>query len=338
MTELGDGRVLIVGGVQGELGGEITPVLSCEVLDPLKAGSTFVTPLETAIISHTAHALGDGKAAIIGADAARIFDARSMDWVQRIQLHRSRLGHASVLLNDGSILVIGGDGEGSVERVDPRAQASDPSAPGGIDGLEPPPDPASFGLAPDDSAAEREPAAVWPTRFEIALSEPAAVVLPDGRVFVAGGVNRATGQSVDRTWFLDPDDQTITPGPRLRIQTGAASLTLMERQGLILILGGEWVRPVDRGPANVSRLYDPTAGRMYALPEVPVEAARRMWCRGASGAIIALGGYRFTPAGAPGGTDASGGADPSGGGGGGTFEILGEAFQLRINRVQVIPD
>lgn len=312
MTELGDGRVLIAGGVQGTLGGELTHVLSCEVLDPLRAGSEFAPPIDEPLVGHTAHALGDGRAAIICNASVRIFDANTMSWSTRISIAHPRRGHASVLLEDGSIVIIGGDEHGTIETIHPDQADGATSV--------------TFSLERVDARVEDD--SLWCAWLEHPLSEASAIVLDDGRILVAGGVDGSTGCSIDSTWFLDPATRRIERGPSLQVPSGVASATVIDQQGLILILGGEWVRPDDRGPANASRVYDARERRLWTTAPIPSDAARRMWYRARNGAIAALGGYRFI---APDSSAAERGDEPG-------FHVLSECFQLRINRVVIVPD
>lgn len=302
MTELGDGRVLIVGGVQGTLGERLQPVLTCEVLDPLKAGSTFIAPLEQPLPDHTTHALGNGRVAIVGGDAVLIFDSTMMMWVQRITLAQTRRGHTSVLLSDGSIMVIGGDEEGTVEVVDTRSlhdQATTSPVKGGL----------------------------WSPSLRMHLRELSAILLPDGRIFVGGGYDVIRERSIDWTWIIDPKRQTIDRGPNLQIPTGVTSPELFLETGLVVILGGEWATANDRGSANAARVYDPRHERMWSIATIPNDAARRMWFRTDTGRIGAFGGYRFISS----DRALSTGELPG-------VHIRSDRFELRIRRVTIVPD
>lgn len=261
MTPLDGKRFLVVGGVQGSLENGVKPLATCEVLDPFIAGSTEVEPLEEPLVGHTAHALPNGRAIVIGGGAARIFDGATNRWTHRIALHRERSGHASVLIDPHTLLVLGGDDEGTIERI---------------------------------SLQEGTPIAQpLKARMPKALERFGAAALDDGRVWIVGGVDRATGFSTDETWFLDPREETITPGPRLALEHGIADPKLVDDHGRVLVLGGEWVAPAARGEVEGARFFAPAEGKLWSLAPLPEQVSRRMWYTARDGRPAAFGGYRF---------------------------------------------
>lgn len=273
LTPLGDGRVLVVGGLSGTVGADARPLRSTEILDPFVAGSDFGPPLEEPLLGHTAHAVGPGRVAVVGGSVVRVFDAAVGDWIDRRPLLAARRHHASVFLPDfNAVLVVGGDDRGSVETVS-------------LDGL--------VALPAEEGAAPGPAGRPWPENLPRALERSAAVLLPDGRVFLVGGVDRAVGRSVAATWFLEPQSQRITPGPELPLPRGLANPRLLLDGGRVLILGGEWIAPDARGEADAAFLYDPNQDRLFGVAPIPESASRRAWYRDERGRVACLGGYRF---------------------------------------------
>ena len=113
---LGDGRVLIAGGLQGEGSGFNGSTQTAELYDP--ATQTFSPagnmPKEAAF--HTASVLLDGRALIIGGTANTCpvnqhvvtFDPASNSFSTGVSLPKDRAGHTATILNDGRVLITGG--------------------------------------------------------------------------------------------------------------------------------------------------------------------------------------------------------------------------------------
>jgi len=299
MTPLGDGRMLVVGGRTGSPAKGVESLVTAEVLNPFIAGSTTVGAVDEPLSGHTAHALGDSRAVVVGAHAVRLFDGERMKWIGRIPLAHPRKHHASVLIDDEVILVIGGDESGTVEAVGLR----------------------------DAGDGRLRATTLWTAPLDRPLAHAAAARLPDGRVFVAGGVDVSTGRTIDTTWFIDPETKTVTPGPRLALERGVANAAMFVRDGKVAILGGEWIDADRRGPADAARLYDPVEDRLWALPPLPNHASRRMWFVDRAGRISALGGYLFIPP-----DEAARTARKPG------VHLLRERITLRLGRLPVLED
>jgi hypothetical protein len=141
MVRLRDGRVLFGGGD----GGTNPSVTAAEVFDPDTNTITSVGALQQGRSMLTAHTLPDGRALVIGGasfsaggihaplDSIEAFDPKTGQWTTMpYKLSVGRTWHASALVRDGSVLVMGGytlDGKcdslaPSVDQVDPVAAKS----------------------------------------------------------------------------------------------------------------------------------------------------------------------------------------------------------------------
>ncbi len=329
-TTLPDGRILVVGGVQGSLRPDApmppTALASAEVFHPLMAGSEFIS-LGEPLTGHTAHLLPDGRVAVVGASWVRLFDPQVGAFTEAIRLQRPRRHHCSVLwtrtvypdpppsLAAGSeerefeiveqelsidqfptargasigatmepqkvavprehheptypsrlvVLIIGGEGEGTVEEVD---------------------------LA--DSVSH-----LWSAQLPSALAHGCAAVNADGRILLIGGESCETGESLAASWWLD-SHETISPGPELQLTGGvaAASCFVDAIDGSIVIFGGESRRTDAISSVATGRMIRRGGARLFALP-LPREAApfsRRQWIRLDERRVAAVGGYRFVDA------------------------------------------
>ena len=181
MVRLADGRVLIIGGWNGE-----NPLASTEIYDPTTKQLTRVGAMGQARSGATATLLPDGRVLVAGGGtgdgenrealaSAEIFDPATNQFTSTGSLALRRYKHGAVALRDGTVLIIGGSDErdyagktATVERYDP--------------------------LTGKFFAAGR----LAESRFKLA---DASVLLPSGKVLVAGSASRpelfdpATGTS-----------------------------------------------------------------------------------------------------------------------------------------------
>lgn len=123
-TRLSDGRVVVVGGL-GPVGedGATGPLATTEIYDPATDAFVRSTDLAEGRANHAAVLLGDNGVLVsggVGGDAgdlslatAEIFDARAGSWTTTSPMGGARTGHTATLLEDGRVLVAGGE---SVQR------------------------------------------------------------------------------------------------------------------------------------------------------------------------------------------------------------------------------
>jgi len=127
-TALTDGRILITGGRAST--GYIVAV--SEIFDPATETSTASATLTTARVDHTATLLPDGRVLIAGGTgasgsltSAEIFDPSNPAagfQVLSADMRAARARHTATLLNDGKVLIAGGDAAGTAEIFDPTTE------------------------------------------------------------------------------------------------------------------------------------------------------------------------------------------------------------------------
>ena len=171
-TSLPNGRVLILGGE--------TAVAKAEVWDPAVGSFKQTRPLITGRWAHTATLLRDGRVLVTGGitatyspnriveetqASAELRDARTGVFVPAGSLARPRHDHTATLLEDGRVLVLGGQGPG---RPRSATEIWDPAT-------------RTFSRG---------------TRLVTGRIEHTATLLRDGRVLVIGGVGREGGRKV----------------------------------------------------------------------------------------------------------------------------------------------
>jgi N-acetylneuraminic acid mutarotase len=194
-TLLGDGRVLVAGGVYHEFGPkssgrlDLSPprfVAQTEVWSPRDGRWQLAAPLHRARAYHTATALPDGRVLVAGGagvsgtlsaeDAvAELWDPPSGQWSLAGSLRTPRYDHTATLLPDGRVLVVGGRRAGGNVGGVSTSEVWDPKL-----------------------RSWREVG-----RLNIPRYGHHAILLPGGRVFVAGGF-RDESTSLRQAELWDP--------------------------------------------------------------------------------------------------------------------------------------
>jgi len=202
---LHDSRVLVTGGIQYTYGPDyVTPTLlkngrsrvvgSAEVWSPRDGHWLAVAPMSQARYCHTMTVLADGRVLVVGGSpavttsaalpiSAETWDPATGRWMPAARSHYDRMGHTATRLRDGRVLIVGGHVPARVggggDRGLVATEVWDPGTGRWTD--------------------------VAPMAF--ARADHDAVLLPDGRVLVAGG-----GGPTAEVW--DPvEDRWTTTGP-----------------------------------------------------------------------------------------------------------------------------
>ena len=126
-TLLANGEVLITGGTGNQAGG-LDSLASAEVFDPGKGTFTEIANMTSTRYGHTATLLANGEVLITGGDgikcyvvcplaSAEIFDPATMRFTAGATMTASRLFHTATLLNNGTVLIAGGIGDGTPETI-----------------------------------------------------------------------------------------------------------------------------------------------------------------------------------------------------------------------------
>ncbi len=232
LTVLRDGRVLVTGGT-GRAGPPsrgsqtVRPIASAEVFDPRTQRWSAAGQMSVPRFEHTASLLPDGRVLIAGGlgirsgetvpvASAELYNPATRTFSRTGEMASARTDHAAATLQDGRILVSGGDGGtaplASAEIFDPareawsgaaslartrRGHSATPLQDGTVlvTGGE------SFvgGARSSLTSAERfDPSRnVWRSAGDMSCprSEQGAAILPDGSVLVVGGDAASPGES-----------------------------------------------------------------------------------------------------------------------------------------------
>lgn len=256
---LDDGRILVVGGRKHEAAGGMPPLASCELIDPVR-GVTAAADLPRRNWSPTLTKLDDGRVVAAGGDSACVYDPATGTWSEAMLLHQRRVAHAAVLVRPDKVLLAGGTGMRSFERIDVSRMR-----------------------------IEYDMAVALPFNVD----DLKAHLLPDGRVWVIGG-QMIGGDTIDHTWLvtLDAagDPSAVEAGPPLGIAEGMADHVLVATRWGLVAAGGESEHEHQDIELRDAVLLDERTLAVTRLPDLSVahdDAAAVAW----NGTVIVLGGH-----------------------------------------------
>ena len=281
VVRLAGGRLLVAGGTAA--GGD--PTGSVALFDPMTNLWTAGPTLATARHRHTATRLGDGRALVAGGRAAgddgplgsaEIYDPLANTWsTVATELGVPRHGHSATLLADGTVLVAGGTGpRGTEEAALYAAERFDPAT-------------GQWTAAPPMSDAR---------------TGHQAVLLPDGRVLVVGGLLRTGGEAATggrgtalaSCELFDPESGAWVPAAPLGTPRAGHTATLL-LDGTVLVAGGDLVGVRPDGTYRAESLgtaerYDPGTDRWSPAADLPGPRTRHRAVLLHSGRVLVVGG------------------------------------------------
>src|SRR5438876_1612100 len=259
-TALSDGLIMIIGGSDGA--GNLVSV--SEIFDPQSRTSTASAALTTARVDHTATRLADGRVLVGGGtgdsgtlSSAEIFDPANPGAGFRVLasvMTAARARHTATLLDDGTLLIAGGEASATSEIFDPTTESFVPT----LWAMTRPRSGHTATLLAGDSVllaggSSDSMELFTPLDQKFTLDQATLSVvrtghwafkLSDTRVLLFQGDN---GNTIDE---FDPTTDTITPKGSLDFHASSSSLLA---NGKLLVLG-----------TDVAGLYNPDAA-----PPVP---------------------------------------------------------------------
>ena len=298
-TLLGDGTVLIAGGLIYNTNGFSANTNASEIYDPQIGSSISTAAMQSYRDGHRATLLPDGQVLVSGGggdSSSEIYDPSSSSWINYASMNTERKVHVSVLLPNGQVLAAGGydDDSGqdlsSAELYDPIANTwnltGDMPYPadtlaavlltngtvlvcGGSD--------ASEGIYYETNAAIYNPLTqTWTNTapMQEARAGHTATLLQDGRVLVEGGTSDNSAEIYDpiaATWTFV---STMNDG---RLYSDAVLLN----NGQVMVLGD--------GNPDVE-LYDPYADTWTYTDPLPVPGNQQSITLLAGGQVLVTGG------------------------------------------------
>jgi hypothetical protein len=205
-TRLRDGRVLLVGGTDGN-----RALATAELYDPKARRFAPTGRMRTAREAHAAVLLRDGRVLVVGGRgvsgrvlaSAELYDPRTGRFTPAGRLRAARQKHAAVTLRDGSVLVVGGASADDFSSRHATAEVFDPAR-----------------------GRTRRLVRMREQRYKLT---DAVVRLPSGRVLVAAG-------GVDAELY-DPRSGRFRVAGRIGTRLSFSTATLL-RDGRVLVAGG----------------------------------------------------------------------------------------------------
>ncbi|MFI7121769.1 Kelch repeat-containing protein [Amycolatopsis sp. NPDC049868] len=276
---LADGRVLVTGGADSNW----ASVQACQIFDPETGNWTATAQPPTSRSIHSTTVLGDGTVLVAGGSTgpprfpapglatAERFDPDTGNWSTTGSLKFARWNHSATLLEDGQVLVAGGQTERS-----PRNGTATASAelyhPG------------------DGSWTSIEP-----------MTDPRAghqaVALHDGRVLVIGGtaeIGSGVYTGLGFCELYDPSTGKWTPTGSLAGPRWNHTATVLA-DGTVLVTGGGWSGMVGdwvfkKSGDWTAQRYDPAIGEWSMEENL---SCARVWHQAValkSGKVLVIGG------------------------------------------------
>ena len=321
-TALADGRVVLIGGyVNGAI------VSSIDVLEANGTGHAFANPLPEPRSKHSATLLADGRILVVGGAtqgstvpfaSTVLIDPSSGNVTTGPAFTQVRYGSSTVALADGRVLVAGGFASvegvaclasaeifvprsaGTVDRVVPAENAM-PSAGNAMAAVRAA-DGSVFFLGGSCVNSRKIVRYVPGVGFRLEAASlradrvaASASLLPDGRIFVAGGLDSTNRVVQASTEILNATSATTIDGPTLaeaRYDHRVLSLT----DGRVVLSGGTFLSSGVRTRSTVE-VFDSSSNTMRT-PFTFVEPRAYHAVVRFNDRVLHLGGYLIDSAGA----------------------------------------
>jgi Kelch motif len=292
---LSNGKILVVGGFD-----RFAPDLmneQSELVDPATGAVTLLPQPLLGRVHQSMTSAWEGLVVVAGGvewhetywspvDRVDVFRPSQRGWTLGMPLRHPRSDHAATALQDGRVLVTGGNADtkllASTEIYNPRTDRWTDAAPmprartqasavtlfdgrvlvtGGID-ADGAPTRATFIYDPGTDSWTDGPL------MTVALLQQVAVALPNGDVLFAGGDGVASGTSeVYRFGAREFEASGTLVTPRLVAQGAALP------DGRVVLSGGLPLRMHEFAPLSNVEIWDPKSGFWTALPSAPTGRA-----------------------------------------------------------------
>lgn len=267
-TRLSGGRVLITGG--RKIGSVDTGDVYFETAEIFHlATGTFVelsSVMSAKRVGHTAALVGAGKVLVVGGNGgpvatADIFNVATATWTPTAPLAHPRSSAATVVLDDGRVLVTGGDpGSATAEVFEPASQSWSETGP----------------------------------MLEARVLHT-ATLLADGRVLVAGGRLQADpSKATASVEIFDPATGAWSTAAAMGQERLAHTATLLP-DGRVLVAGGSAFADIYAlGQLYSAEVYDPVADDWTFVKSMATAHAFHTATPLGNGAVLIAGGVDAT--------------------------------------------
>lgn len=259
-TLLPNGQVLVAGGNHG------TFLATAELYDPISGSWTLTRLLNTLRSGHTATLLPNGQVLVAGgtpvgfAPTAELYDPLSGSWSPTGELNVPRTGHTATLMTNHMVLVAGGSPTNAFTFDTTSVEIYDPSS------------------------------GIWTitNSLNTARYDHTATLLPDGRIFVAGGTGGANISNIaplSSAELFNPATGTWTETNVFKAPRTLHSATLLPN-GKVLLAGGQ----SSGGYISAAAIYDPATGTNTTIASMSTPRAQHTATVLANGKVLVTGG------------------------------------------------
>lgn len=293
-TLLPDGTVLVTGGLIETQNYTFESLSDAQIYNPATGTFSFASEMNEGHYNHTATLLENGKVLIAGGNYfafgggsmpadSELYDPSTHTFTVTGSMVTPRENHTATVLNDGTVLIVGGDISESGS-VPPAAEIYDPTT-GTFTGT------GNLNVASEYDTATLLPSGqvlvaggycpsctqyvlartelydpvaktfALSTSLAVAREDQTATLLNDGTVLVVGGLTASNYTGTAEVF--DPLTQTFTGAGSLQNPRDGHTATLLN-DGTVLIVGGETVG----GLAN-AELYAPTPPAPFSIQVTP---------------------------------------------------------------------
>jgi len=267
---LGDGRVLVIGGLSGP--SSTSALATVEVFDPKSSSWAAAAPMLQARAYPATATLADGSVLVVGGsrggvplDGAERYFPESGTWVSAGALSAPRTEAKATVLRDGRVLVTGGGSDGSTNfRSTNAAEIFDPAT------------------------------GTWTSTAPMSSARAfhSATLLSDGEVLVTGGANTyhgSKGTVVATAEIYDPKSATWHAAARMSVARYHHVATPLS-DGRVLVAGGwAFTTNSDKSLAT-AEIYDPAANTWKATGSMATGRARGSMTPLPDGRALVVGG------------------------------------------------
>lgn len=233
-TTLKDGRVLITGGIQ-LAGSGFGASPNTEIFDPATSRFVSAERMNDGRWLHSATLMKDGRVLIAGGrnnnctancpiyalNTAEIYDPATGEFTPTGPMHIARYNHTATLLQDGRVLILGG------ETTDDLGTGND-----------------QVGTAEIYNPATGQ-MSLW-TSLLLPRSSHQSIELLNGKILVIGGLS-ASSVGTDRTEIFDPETGESREGPLLHDFHARATATRLNSGEVFIFAGWNGSQPGDYG-------------------------------------------------------------------------------------------
>ena len=211
-TTLADGKILIAGGRSGNVrdGKNVQFLRDAFIWDMNARTFTMLPDLSNTAYGPSAHTLADGQSVVICGDMIYVLNAKAKTWRTQFKLKAQHYNHAAIVLSDHYLLIAAGSWKQSFELVDLKNDTSE----------------------------------LLPCRLPQPIDDLAIIQLTNGHIWITGGQDMHTGNSITHSWKLDLDVQhpqkaVLTAGPAINPPFGVSDHRMVQLHGRLIGIGGE---------------------------------------------------------------------------------------------------